>query len=131
MTDSTKAGLRVLVCGGRDYATKDRRQMLDVAFRLGALSDERGPLTIIEGGASGADAAAYFWATIWGVDVETFPADWAQDGRAAGPMRNARMLREARPDLVLAFPGGRGTADMVRRARAAGVPVEVGGEHVG
>lgn len=29
----------------------------------------------------------------------------------------------ARPDLVVAFPGGRGTADMVRRATAAGIEV--------
>ena len=43
--------------------------------------------------------------------------------RGAGPERNARMLAEGRPDLVVAFPGGTGTADMVRRAKAAGVRV--------
>ena len=59
--------------------------------------------------------------------MRIFPADWIRHGRAAGPIRNEQMLREGCPDLVVAFhddPGlGRGTADMVRRALAAGVPV--------
>lgn len=42
---------------------------------------------------------------------------------AAGPIRNSRMLREGKPDLVLAFPGHGGTADMVKQAGEAGVGV--------
>ena len=53
--------------------------------------------------------------------IELFPADWKVRGRAAGHIRNQQMLDEGRPHLVVAFPGGRGTADMVRRARAAGI----------
>ena len=33
------------------------------------------------------------------------------------------MLTDGKPDAVLAFPGGRGTQDMIRRAMRAGVPV--------
>jgi len=44
-------------------------------------------------------------------------------GRAAGPVRNAQMLAEGKPDFVVAFPGGRGTADMCKQARARGVKV--------
>ncbi|MEM9912925.1 MAG: hypothetical protein AAF922_19365 [Pseudomonadota bacterium] len=44
-------------------------------------------------------------------------------GRAAGPIRNKEMLDEGCPDLVVAFPGGRGTANMVKQAQAAGVEV--------
>jgi len=54
-------------------------------------------------------------------------ANWAGLGRKAGPIRNQEMLDQGRPNMVVAFPGGRGTADMVRRARGAGVEViEVG-----
>jgi hypothetical protein len=61
-----------------------------------------------------------------------FPADWKKHGRAGGPIRNQQMLDEGKPDLVVAFPGGKGTADMVRRARAAGIPVmEVKHPHFG
>ena len=48
------------------------------------------------------------------------PADWTKHGKAAGPIRNQKMLDEC-PDLVVAFPGGKGTADMVRRAMKAGI----------
>lgn len=52
-----------------------------------------------------------------------YPADWEKHGRAAGPIRNEKMLIVGTPDMVLAFPGGRGTADMIRKAEAAGLPV--------
>lgn len=54
-------------------------------------------------------------------------ADWEDLGRKAGPIRNQRMLDDGRPELVVAFPGGPGTAHMCRIAREAGVEViEVG-----
>jgi hypothetical protein len=52
-----------------------------------------------------------------------FVADWDANGKAAGPLRNQRMLEAFNPDMVLAFPGGRGTADMVRKAKRRGVKV--------
>jgi hypothetical protein len=62
--------------------------------------------------------------TTWfGVPVSAHPADWFSHGKAAGPIRNQEMLAMEAPALVVAFPGGRGTADMVRRARKAGVDV--------
>jgi hypothetical protein len=67
------------------------------------------------------------WAAINYVRTEVFPADWVRHGRAAGPVRNTRMLNDGEPDLVIAFPGGHGTADMVKQARAAGIEVrEIG-----
>jgi len=80
-------------------------------------------LVLIHGGARGADRAADEWAVVSWVVVEEYKADWKNDGRAAGPIRNQRMLDLGKPDLVIAFPGGRGTADMVKRARKAGVEV--------
>lgn len=78
---------------------------------------------IIHGGARGADSLAAYWAAHSGVPFETYQADWKQHGRGAGPIRNKRMLSEGKPDLVVAFPGGSGTAHMVRIAREAGVKV--------
>lgn len=107
--------MRVLVCGGRDYEYPSR-----VADAL----SEHGATIVIHGHCrTGADAHADEWARRCGLSVLRFPADWDRYGRAAGPVRNAQMLVEGKPDLVLAFPGGRGTADMVRRAREAGVRV--------
>jgi predicted Rossmann-fold nucleotide-binding protein len=111
--------MRVLVCGGRDYGNITR-----VAQELDALVRLHGPLTVIEGGAAGADQIARTWAYHVGATIHTFQAEWAKHGRAAGPIRNQEMLEKGKPELVLAFPGGRGTADMVRRAKLAGVPVK-------
>ena len=106
--------MRVLVCGGRSYRN---RELVNVVL------DHSGATAIIEGGAKGADALAADWAIANGVPVHTFVADWHGHGPAAGPLRNQRMLDEGKPDKVVAFPGGRGTADMVRRAHKAGVEV--------
>lgn len=78
---------------------------------------------IIHGGARGADALAGEWAECFGVPFRVFPANWDRDGKAAGPIRNQRMIDEGKPDLVIVFPGGRGTADMVMRARKAGITI--------
>lgn len=115
--------MRVLVCGGRDYPADAVWQYLEhyAPAELGA------PITVlIHGGATGADQAAAEWghrASADGVKVIAFPANWRKYGKRAGHLRNQRMLAEGKPDAVIAFAGGRGTADMVARAEKAGVRV--------
>jgi hypothetical protein len=111
--------MRVLVCGGRDY--QDMRELFGVLDGIHAKT----PIgLVIHGAYRGADTLAAEWAKSRGVRELPFPADWnAHPGGAAGPIRNSRMLAEGGPDLVVAFPGGSGTADCVRKAERAGVPV--------
>lgn len=106
---------KILVCGGRDY--QNRAKVFET------LDAQEPPFTIIHGAARGADALAAAYARERGIPVQAYPADWRRDGKSAGYRRNERMLRDGRPDLVIAFPGGPGTAHMVARAREAGVPV--------
>lgn len=113
-------GLRVLVCGGRDF-----NDALTLGSWLGGIHKSHTIDTVIHGAARGADTMAGEFAKWAGIPVEAYPADWKADGKAAGPIRNARMLAEGRPDLVVAFEGGRGTADMVAKAKKAGVPVKI------
>lgn len=112
----------MLVCGGRNF-----RSPAEFYREMDRLHERFGFTHIMHGGASGVDTFASEWAaTKPGIERYVCRPDWEKHGRAAGPMRNARML-EWKPDVVIAFPGGRGTADMVRKARAAGVDViEVG-----
>lgn len=110
--------MRVLVCGGRKFYNK-------ILFKrtMDKLHANQPITCIIQGGASGADFLAKHWAkAIACVPQEEFKADWGQ-GRSAGPKRNAVMLKDGKPDLVVAFPGGKGTADMVKKARKAGITV--------
>lgn len=106
--------MRVLVCGGRDFF--DRKRIYQ------ALRELR-PSVIINGGSTGADAISSSFAQAFDVPLEVYPAEWKAFGRRAGPIRNRYMLRESRPDVVLAFPGHRGTRHMVKISVRAGVHV--------
>lgn len=114
--------MRLLVCGGRDFT--DRALLVR---EMNALATEQRPSVVIHGAARGADTMAGLIAEQAGIPVERYPVDNAIDGPwpAAGMNRNRRMLEASKPDVVLAMPGGRGTAGMVRIARAAGVRVVV------
>lgn len=107
----------VIVTGGRNYQDKER------VFR--ALDCER-PMLVVTGGAKGADELAGRWVEQQGnpdVELRVYFADWETHGRAAGPKRNRRMLLAHPEAIVLAFPGGRGTANCVQQARELGMTV--------
>jgi hypothetical protein len=110
--------MRVLVCGGRDFH--------DIALLtrvLDALHGWYGFTLLIHGKERGADQLAGRWGRrlLGERNVYGFDADWDLYGRSAGPRRNQRMLDEGQPALVVAFPGGAGTRDLVRRALRAGI----------
>lgn len=109
---------------------------IHAAFELHGRPIER----FLEGGATGIDSLARQWAYQHMLRVETHRADWRKlhecsdckhPGKAAGNCRNRRLVARVQvladqlgaPALCLAFPGGSGTADCVRRARAAGIEV--------
>src|SRR4029079_1495467 len=94
---------RLIVCGGHDYVDRERVFMV---------LDELRPREIAHGGARGADTLALEWARARNVPYRTYLALLATEGRAAGPIRNRRMFAGFEPDGTVAFPGGRGTADM-------------------
>ncbi len=109
----------IIVCGGRQYFDYNRLSRV-----LWDLEAERGLLFVRHGAATGADAMADRWCHETGHTVVPVFAQWNRHGNKAGPIRNAEMLAMKPPvKLVVAFPGGTGTADMVAKAKAAGVEV--------
>lgn len=114
--------MRLLVCGSRKFESP----FTIVARKLFEISSTTPITAIIHGGAMGADLAAGIWAIQHRIEEIVFKPDWTKHGKAAGPIRNQQMLT-ANPDMVLAFWNGtsKGTADMIGRAIAAGVKVEV------
>jgi hypothetical protein len=110
--------MRILVCGGRKWSdTKSVYKCLDIFHKQEPIN------VVIEGNAHGVDRIAGYWARKNNIDNLKFSADWNKFGKRAGPLRNKQMLNEGRPDLVIAFPGGRGTKNMVELALRQDVPV--------
>lgn len=104
--------MKVIVCGGRDY---DNYTMVDHIMKQ-AYQDYCFT-TVVQGGAKGADYLAKKWAIENNFPYEQYDADWARYGKAAGLKRNQEMLDESGATLVIAFPGGNGTYDMIKRAK--------------
>lgn len=120
MTADRPRPVVILVCGGREYSDREFLYMfLDSEGRVDLL---------IEGGARGADRLAREWALSRGVHVATVNAQWDKFGGGAGPLRNHAMTL-LKPTRCIAFPGGRGTGDMVRRCKNASIPAIVLGAH--
>lgn len=114
-------GLRIVVTGGRDYPHLD-----SVAVALDHLHRARGIVRLAHGDARGVDKAAGAWAQAHGVTEPRYTVtdrEWRELGKRAGVLRNTRMLEAEQPDLLVAFPGGRGTADCMRSARSRGITV--------
>jgi hypothetical protein len=109
--------MRILVCGGRDYDNFEYVNKI-----LDELKIQNPNFILIEGGASGADTLARVWALNNRIVCETYKANWQRDGKAAGPIRNELMLSTG-INLVVAFPGGRGTNHMVSIAQRDSVSV--------
>lgn len=106
--------MKILVTGGRAYADVERLE-----YELHEILKEHAPIThLIQGGATGADWLAAAWAWKLGIQVVSCNANWDHYGKGAGAVRNRAMLG-LKPDLVIAFPGGVGTAHMVRIAKQA------------
>lgn len=110
--------IRVLVTGGRHY--KDKKKVFEVLDQIHELS---GISAVGNGHAAGADSLAHLWCRSRGVKECRYRANWLRYGKRAGPIRNAGMLSLFQPDLIVAFPGGEGTANMVSLGNDKGVPV--------
>lgn len=110
---------RILICGSRDFSN---RKLIEAVMR-GFPSDT----VIIQGGSSGADALAKEIAKALHLVCVEYPADWNKHGKAAGPIRNTKMLKEGKPNTVYAFyedyGNSSGTRDMVTKAEKAKICV--------
>lgn len=115
---------RLLVTGDRNW--KDRDYLFSI---LDDIMLYYGITHLIEGCARGADRLSEEWATTRNVSISHFPAEWDKYNKAAGPIRNRQMLKEGKPDMVVAFHKSlntsKGTKDMVLASRKEGLPVHV------
>ena len=108
--------MKILVCGGRTYS--DYQTVLNTLEEYVCSAS-----LVIQGGAKGADELARRASKVLEIPCKEFKANWEKYGKSAGPIRNRQMLVEGKPDLVIAFKGGKGTNNMINLALSHGVEV--------
>lgn len=113
--------MRILVTGSRDW--RNARTILD-AIRYQVSVDPWQEVTVVHGGARGADQMAGIAAYQAACYQEVHPADWEKYGRRAGFVRNAEMVN-AGADVCLAFirNNSKGATMCAQLAEKAGIPV--------
>lgn len=121
---SSEAGLKILLCGSRYW-----EQGSVIEHVLSHLHLKYGVELLVHGACTGADLLGAKFAGQIGIPVKDYPAGRTKLGKPAGPIRNRKMLHEAKPDVVIAFhdyvEGSKGTRDMIDAAFDAGVTVWV------
>jgi len=120
--------VKVIIAGGRAFE--------DMGTLRGAIADAGFAISAVVSGACGIDASApsrdsriargadglgETWARLEGIPIRRFYAAFHELGRAAGPIRNAEMAEYG--EALIALPGDRGTASMIREARKRGLRV--------
>ena len=105
--------MNIAFTGGRNY--NNYRAVEETMHLIGALRDD---VDILVGCASGLDSLVR---QIAKGKVTVFKANWNLHGKAAGPIRNGEMLESA--NLLIAFPGGKGTDNCIGQAVQLGIPV--------
>lgn len=121
--------MNILVTGDRNW---DNYSIINRAlWAIGMSMPDEFPasfICVIHGKARGADTLAGMAARAWGMSVREYPAEWDKYGKGAGIIRNQQMLDSEDIDLVLAFHDdlehSKGTGDMVRRAKEAGLKIK-------
>ncbi|MDU6748097.1 MAG: DUF2493 domain-containing protein [Bradyrhizobium sp.] len=110
--------MRLLVCGGRHFEDAEM-----VHHELTALHWRKPISVVVHGSIAGVGIIAEAWARRHGIAVVRYPPNWEFYGKKAEGLRSDFMLTDSRPDFVVAFPGGRHTADLVQRAISVGLAV--------
>jgi hypothetical protein len=116
---------RVAVTGGRYYA-----DVPHIWRTLDALHAQRRITCLIDGASDdvtgpyiGADYWSHQWAEARQIPTIRMHADWRRQGRAAGPIRNQRMVDECEIDVLVRFLGSSGTANMAFKAWQAKIEI--------
>lgn len=116
--------MRLIIAGGRNFSDYELL-CNEVSKYISEISTVNNSVEIVSGLAKGADTLGCRYATEAGYPLRGFAAEWGKFGRAAGPIRNKLMAKNA--DALIAFWDGksRGTMHMIDYAKEMGLKVRV------
>jgi len=109
--------MKIAVTGGRNF--NNAKMVFET---LDYIQEKYNISELIHGGAKGTDTLAGLWAKNRNILVSVFMPDWKIYGKRAGILRNLEMLNQ-KPEMVVAFPGGRGTSHMTTSAKSQGIKI--------
>lgn len=115
--------VKVIIAGSRNFTDYDT-----LVAKCDIVMGEFNPaqdIQIVSGRARGADQLGEQYALQRDYDLKLFPADWGTHGKSAGPIRNDQMARYANVLIAFKLGNSKGTADMIKRAKAKGLCVYV------
>lgn len=104
----------IAVTGGREFRDRELVDWMLSKYKVSV---------IVHGGCRGLDTIVAQWASDHGIPTLEFKPDWETHGAIAGPIRNRKMLLEGKPNLLIRFTGGSGTANCANFAKQLGIPV--------
>lgn len=115
--------LKVLIAGSRDF--EDYTSTKDFINYCLKEMGETSSVTVLSGGCRGTDKLGELYAEEYGYEVRRYPADWKRFGKAAGPIRNEMMVKEA--DIIICFPKteSRGSMSVIRLAEKYGKEIYI------
>ncbi len=123
---NTLPPIRVIVAGTRSLTNLSLvYTTLDEFFIRYIQANQRQLITIISGNYSGADALGEHYAKQYNHPLETYPADWDQYGKSAGPKRNALMASLATHCICFWDGISRGSKNMIDNAIKYNLKLEV------
>lgn len=116
--------MRILITGSRTWSSEAIIENEIATAMYEAKVASSGEVTLVVGGARGADQIAQRYGEEAGMNIELHAADWDHYGKAAGPIRNQEMV-DSGADICLAFllPSSKGARDCADRAKKAGIEV--------
>ena len=122
-SEKSKPEFRVIIAGTRDFS--DYQLLRDKCDAILSAKRQDSNIIIISGTARGADRLGERYARERGYEIRQFPADWLNDEKKAGPIRNAKMADNA--DALIAFWDGqsRGTKNMIETAKRKGLAIRI------
>jgi len=120
-SEKSKPEFRVIIAGTRDFS--DYQLLRDKCDAILSSKRQNSNIIVVSGTARGADRLGERYARERGYEIRQFPADWLNDEKKAGPIRNAKMADNA--DALIAFWDGqsRGTKNMIETAKRKGLVI--------
>ena len=124
MDNTPPKGVRIIVCGGRDFT--DNRMLSSV---LWAVHERRSIAEVIHTGQRGCAQMANRWAFEHGVHRTELRADYKRYGEKRAPVIRNRKMLELRPSGIIVFSGSAEVHSLLAQALYGGVPVMQGAEY--